>query len=69
MTTLVIRGGTIIDGTGGDPYEADLAISDGKISAIGGAIPKGARTRPPAHPSGKTPILSGGTRDRRGKCC
>ncbi len=39
--SLVIRGGTIVDGTGGDPYEADLAISDGKITAIGGVIPKG----------------------------
>ena len=38
--TLVIRNGTIIDGTGGEPYEADLAITDGKISAIGGTIPK-----------------------------
>ncbi len=39
--SLVIRGGTIVDGSGGDPYEADLAISGGVISAIGGAIPKG----------------------------
>ncbi|MSP28931.1 MAG: D-aminoacylase [Acetobacteraceae bacterium] len=41
--TLVIRSGTIIDGTGGDPYEADLAITDGKISAIGGSIPMAGR--------------------------
>lgn len=40
--SLVIRNGTIVDGAGGDPYEADLAVTDGKISAIGGAIPKGA---------------------------
>jgi N-acyl-D-aspartate/D-glutamate deacylase len=40
--SLVIRNGTIVDGSGGEPYEADLAISDGKVSAIGGAIPKGA---------------------------
>ncbi len=32
---LVIRGGTIIDGTGGAPYEADVAIDNGIISAIG----------------------------------
>jgi len=32
---LVIRGGTIIDGTGGAPIEGDLAILDGKIAAIG----------------------------------
>ena len=40
--SLVIRNGTIVDGSGGDPYEADLAVTDGKITAIGGNIPKGA---------------------------
>ena len=39
--SLVIRNGTIVDGSGGDPYEADLAVIDGKIAAIGGTIPKG----------------------------
>ena len=39
--SLVIRNGTIVDGSGGDPYEADLAVVDGKIAAIGGNIPKG----------------------------
>jgi N-acyl-D-aspartate/D-glutamate deacylase len=39
---LVIRNGTIVDGSGGDPYEADLAIADGRIAAIGKTIPKGA---------------------------
>jgi N-acyl-D-aspartate/D-glutamate deacylase len=39
---LVIRNGTIVDGSGGDPYEADLAIADGRIAAIGKAIPRGA---------------------------
>ena len=39
--SLVIRNGTIVDGTGGEPFEADLAVSDGKISAIGGNIAKG----------------------------
>ena len=29
-------------GSGGDPYEADLAVADGRIAAIGGNIPKGA---------------------------
>ncbi len=41
LPSLVIRNGTIVDGSGGDPYEADLAIADGKISAIGGSIPLG----------------------------
>jgi N-acyl-D-aspartate/D-glutamate deacylase len=40
--SLVIRNGTIVDGSGSDPYEADLAVIDGKISAIGGDIAKGA---------------------------
>ncbi len=39
--SLVIRNGTIVDGSGKDPYEADLAVVDGKIAAIGGDIPKG----------------------------
>ena len=40
--SLVIRNGTIIDGSGRDGYEADLAIADGRISAIGQNLPKGA---------------------------
>ena len=32
---LIIRNGTIIDGTGEPGYQADLAINDGKIVAIG----------------------------------
>jgi N-acyl-D-aspartate/D-glutamate deacylase len=39
--SLVIRNGTVVDGSGGDPYEADLAIADGRIAAIGGSISKG----------------------------
>jgi len=32
---MIIRNGTVADGTGGDLYDADIAISDGRISAIG----------------------------------
>ena len=32
---LVIRNGTVIDGSGGAPFEADIAISGGRITAIG----------------------------------
>ncbi len=32
---LVIRGGTVVDGTGGPGYEADVAVTDGLISEIG----------------------------------
>lgn len=42
MADLVIRGGTVYDGTGGEPFEADIAITDGKISAVGPNLPKGA---------------------------
>ncbi|WP_043341438.1 N-acyl-D-amino-acid deacylase family protein [Belnapia moabensis] len=38
---LVIRGGTIVDGTGAPGYVADLAISGGRISAIGPDLPRG----------------------------
>lgn len=32
---LIVRGGTIVDGTGGDPFDADVAIRNGRIVAIG----------------------------------
>jgi N-acyl-D-aspartate/D-glutamate deacylase len=32
---LVIRGGNVVDGLGGEPRRADVAIDDGKISAVG----------------------------------
>ena len=33
--SLVIRGGTVVDGSGGEPFEADVAIDDGRIIAVG----------------------------------
>ena len=39
---LVIRGGTIIDGSGGEPLAADLAVRDGRIAAIGPNLAAGA---------------------------
>ncbi|MDA0662932.1 MAG: amidohydrolase family protein [Proteobacteria bacterium] len=38
---LVIRGGTVLDGSGGDPRKADIAIRDGLIAAIGRDLPRG----------------------------
>jgi N-acyl-D-aspartate/D-glutamate deacylase len=35
MHNLVIRGATIVDGIGHDPYRADVAVQDGRIAAIG----------------------------------
>ncbi len=32
---LVVRGGTIVDGSGGAMRDADVAISGGQISAVG----------------------------------
>src|SRR6516165_10568957 len=38
---LVIRGGTVADGRGGDLFEADVAIKDGRISEVGKVSGKG----------------------------
>ncbi len=38
---LVIRGGTLADGTGNDLYEADVAIKDGRIADVGKVTAKG----------------------------
>jgi len=32
---LVVRGGTVVDGSGGAPYEADVGVSNGVIVALG----------------------------------
>ena len=39
---LVIRGATIVDGTGGEPFEGDVAVKDGRIAAVGQVAGKGA---------------------------
>jgi N-acyl-D-aspartate/D-glutamate deacylase len=39
---LVIRGGTVVDGTGAAPFEADVAVKDGKIAAVGEVARAGA---------------------------
>jgi N-acyl-D-aspartate/D-glutamate deacylase len=36
MHDLVIRGGTIVDGTGSDPITGDVAVKDGIVVAVGG---------------------------------
>ena len=35
MNHLVIRGATVVDGLGNEPIRADVAVRDGRISAIG----------------------------------
>lgn len=32
---LVVRGGLVVDGGGGEPYPADIAVKDGRIVAVG----------------------------------
>ena len=41
---LVIRGGTVFDGTGAAPITADVGIRDGKVAAVGQRMPDGVRT-------------------------
>ena len=39
--TLVIRGGTVVDGSGHEPRDADVAIADGRVAAVGPALGRG----------------------------
>ncbi len=43
MHDLVIRGGTVVDGTGRPAFEADVAADDGKIARIGDVPSRGRR--------------------------
>ena len=38
---LVIRGGLVVDGTGAEPFEADIAVAEGRIAAIGKVAGRG----------------------------
>lgn len=38
---LLIRGGTVLDGSGGPAYEADVAVRDGRIVAVGPGLAGG----------------------------
>jgi N-acyl-D-amino-acid deacylase len=40
---LIVRGGTIVDGLGGEPYSGDVAIRDGVIVAVGEVDGSGTR--------------------------
>ena len=35
---LIVRNGAVVDGTGAEPFAADVAIKDGVIAAVGSAI-------------------------------
>ncbi len=43
MFDLVIRNGRVVDGTGGEPFVADVAVTDGRIAAIGPDLAAGTR--------------------------
>ncbi len=43
MHELIVRGGTLVDGTGAEPREADVAIDEGRVSEVGPGL--GAATR------------------------
>ncbi|NUU26281.1 MAG: amidohydrolase family protein, partial [Streptomycetaceae bacterium] len=43
MDDLVVRGGTVADGTGAPPRTADIAIAGGRIRAVGDSLPRGRR--------------------------
>ena len=44
MHDIVIRGGTVVDGTGAAPSTADVAIADGRIAAVGKDLGAAKRT-------------------------
>src|SRR3990172_1320875 len=41
MHDLVIRGGCVVDGTGAEPFEADVAVDAGRVSALEPAAARG----------------------------
>ena len=40
---LVVRAGTVVDGSGGDPFLADVAVIGGRIAEVGNVRGSGAR--------------------------
>jgi N-acyl-D-aspartate/D-glutamate deacylase len=55
MHDLLIRGGTLVDGTGAPARRADVAISDGYVTEVGTAATPtvgGAARRKPETPGG-----------------
>ena len=57
MHDTVIRGGTIVDGTGGAPFVGDVAIDGGMVTAVG-AVEAGVEV-PPTESSRGTRRLRG----------
>ena len=38
MSRIVLRGGTVLDGTGGAAYDADVLVADGRIAEVGPSV-------------------------------
>src|SRR4029453_552622 len=38
MTRIVLRGGTVLNGSGGPAYEADVLVADGRIAEVGPSV-------------------------------
>ncbi|MDB5482731.1 MAG: amidohydrolase [Caulobacteraceae bacterium] len=43
MYDILIKGGRVVDGSGAPAYRADVALQDGRVAAVGAALPGGAR--------------------------
>ena len=56
MHDLILEGGTLVDGTGAKPREADVAIDGGRISAVGKNLGPARRTG--AKPTPQLPITT-----------
>ena len=38
MSRIVLQGGTVLDGNGGPPYDADVLVADGRVAEVGPAV-------------------------------
>ena len=63
MHDIVIRGGSIVDGSGAERYTGDVAIDGGRIAQVGGKAGPGTLT--PASQLGRTSAHWGGELWRR----
>ena len=68
MSRIVLRGGTVLDGSGGPAYAADVLVADGRIAEVGPssrvAIPPQATV---VRAAGKT--VMPGLWDMISRCC
>lgn len=58
---LIVRRGLVVDGTGSEPFEGDIALSGGRIAAVGEVSGRGARRKSMpkgrlSHPASSTSV-------------